>query len=134
MSAARGDFAAATFRRFSRPRWPLRIAVGALVLFAIVSNLVTAWTEYLWFHEDVDQADTWSRIWSAKLTLLFGGSAFAFAVVSLALLMAERVAPADAVFARNDPLLALRAFSARRQNLARNLVAGVSALRSARRP
>jgi uncharacterized protein len=128
MSTVRGDFPAATFARFSRPRWPLRVALGILVLFLVVSNFVTAWTEYLWFDEDVAQADTWSRIWSAKLTLLFGGSAFAFAAVSLALLAAERVAPADAVFSRSDPLLALRAFSARRQNLSRNVVAGVSAL------
>jgi uncharacterized protein len=128
MSTVRGDFPAATIRRFSRTRWPLRVALGVLVAFLVVSNLVTAWTEYLWFHEDVAQADTWSRIWSAKLTLLFGGSAFVFAIVSLALLTAERVAPADAVFSRTDPLLALRAFSARRQNFSRNAVAAVSAL------
>jgi uncharacterized protein len=128
MSTVRGDFPAATFGRFSRTRWPLRVALGVLGAFVVVSNLVTAWTEYLWFHEDVAQADTWSRIWSAKLTLLFGGSAFVFAIVSLALLTAERVAPADAVFSRTDPLLALRAFSARRQNFSRNAVAAVSAL------
>ena len=128
MSTARGDFAAATIWRFSRPRWPIRLALGLFVSFFVLSNLVTVWTEYLWFQEDVDHADTWGRIWSAKLTLLFGGSAFAFAFVSFSLLLAERIAPHDAVFQRNDPLLVLRAFSARRQNLARNLVSSLSAL------
>ena len=128
MTSARGDFPAATIWRLSRPRWPLRVVLGLVGLFAIFTNVITVWTEYLWFDEDVDHADTWGRIWSAKLTLLFGGSALAFAFVSLSLLLAERIAPHDAVFQRNDPLLALRAFSARRQNFARNLVSGLSAL------
>jgi uncharacterized protein len=131
MSTARGDFGAATkvYRgRFRGNRWALRAAVSVVSLFVLFSILTSAWTEYLWFHEDVNHADTWGRIWSAKLTLLFGGGAFAFAGISLALLFAERIAPADAVFSRNDPLLGLRAFTARRQNFARNAAAGLSAI------
>lgn len=128
MSTTRGDFPAATILRFTRPRWPIRIAIALVVAFVVFNNLVTVWTEYLWYQEDVDHADTWGRIWSAKLTLLFAGSAFAFALVSMSLLLAERIAPHDAVFQRNDPLLVLRAFSARRQNLARNILSALSAL------
>ena len=124
-----GPALAAMSRVRRSPRRPLLFA-GLLALFAylIVSLVFTVWTEWLWFDEAVDHADTWMRIWSAKLSLLFGGVALSFTSVSVALLLAERVAPMDAVFQRDDPLVLLRVFSAQRQNLARSLLAGMTAL------
>ena len=105
----------------------LAVGLGFFVLITVVRIAVSLWTDFLWF-EDLGYAETWGRILSAKLTLAFAATALVFAATSVNLLVAERLAPTDAIFARKDPLLFVRAFTAMHPNVTRNALSAVTAL------
>ena len=105
----------------------LAVGLGFFVLITVVRIAVSLWTDFLWF-DDLGYAETWGRILSAKLTLAFAATALVFAVTSVNLLVAERLAPTDAIFARKDPLLFVRAFTAMHPNVTRNALSAVTAL------
>jgi len=88
-----------------RARWAIGIAVGLLaVLIASAHNIASLYTDILWF-ASVGFTSVWVKTFTVQLGLVCTFTAALFALISVNLWLAERLAPLPATLAPGDRLV-----------------------------